>query len=565
MSFLKQIPPGAVDHGVAADVAASLQLNLFEATSAESHTDLDGNSISSSAHEHRAETWPHKQLALSVGTAEIQGSGCTNMAEQLDNLGDTMLAELEAAWAAEGKGDGLHGAPRLGADAFGVHELLELPNLDTLSERCSLVSSEGFKKHDEQGSGDSRYSCVESILRRRSELESEIDEDGCVLAINRPVRNVMWVVSTARRHEERHAFGGVDEVWVPTVTGGRGISPEDGSIGSRVGNASAKHMENVGGELEAASCVDACQAFPKSYDLDLNTKGGVERGFGTAIMQPSPNASQPGGKVQVQMAPLEFKLQPQNEHGGMQQVGTREGSAEPTGGCFERSPTRTGNVNRARGPRFQLLSSARSSSTPACTTPPFPCTAFCLQSSKCPSLGGGSTQGPVDASKSYVWGQQPRMHLSPQQRKVLQGFGTDVSWVGPGIERMEEAHQICKSMSIGMRQLKKWICNHRPKRFRRSPTAEVGVPLPRVMLPPTAESAAPENHGGATQRNADPKQSAFEGAELDPGEGHLGTTLAEAGRGGEQVLVDAAHFATARNLRQNMGRKMKDFDPGEVC
>jgi hypothetical protein len=146
-AILERIAPTAVDHSVPGNVAASCSLpNACEATSAESHADTDADS-SSSASKHRAqETWPpKKELSIMVGTADSQGSGGTNVAEQLDFLGDTMLAEVELAWAAEGRGDaGFYGVTRLGADGFGAHELPQLPNLDILSERCSLELTEGF-------------------------------------------------------------------------------------------------------------------------------------------------------------------------------------------------------------------------------------------------------------------------------------------------------------------------------------------------------------------------------------------------------------------------------------
>jgi hypothetical protein len=564
MVILEQIAPTAVDHSVPGTVAASSLPNAFEATSAESHADgTDVDSIISSAYEHRAlETWPHKkEFSVMVGLAhDSQGSGVTNVADQLDFLGDTMLAEVEAAWAAEGRGDGFnHGAIRLGADAFGAHELPQLPNLDILSERCSLELSEGFdRKHD--GQVDGRYSCVESILRRGSGVECEIEEDGYALTIKRPGGNVMWGEFTARGNEERHKFRGVAEVELPIEIGRGGTAPEVESNGSsRVGDASAKHMENAGGEAASGPV----QVFLNSYGLALDIKEEDERGVGGATMKPILNVLQSG--KQVLMAASESRMQPRKEHGAMQQVGTGEALTEQTGGCLERSPILTGGVNRGRGTRFQLLPQARLSSTSACPTPPALSSAFRLQSLKRPVLGGGSSRGPVGAPRSHVWGQKPRMHLTPQQRKILHGFGTDVSWVGPGVERMEEAHQICKSMRIDMRQLKKWICNHRPRRFRR-PAPELGVPLPCVILPPTAKS---EVYGGAAHGNAGLKQSVSKGAELHQGEGQWGTRpaggAAEDGGGGEQGPVDMAHFATAGNLRQIMGRKMKDFDPRKVC
>jgi hypothetical protein len=60
----------------------------------------------------------------------------------------------------------------------------------------------------------------------------------------------------------------------------------------------------------------------------------------------------------------------------------------------------------------------------------------------------------------------PRMRFTPQQQTALYNFGARVNWVAPGIESVREAHRLCADIGMGMRQLKKWISNHRPKELR---------------------------------------------------------------------------------------------------
>jgi hypothetical protein len=210
------------------------------------------------------------------------------------------------------------------------------------------------EKHDEQGLVDS---CVESILRIRGRgVESEIEDDGYAPAIKRLGGNVRWGEFAARGNEERYEFWGFHEVKGPTIIGREGRTCEAKSVGSR--NASAKHKENAGGGAEAALCDGAFQDFLKSYDLAVDIKEEDERGFEGATMKPIPNVLQSGKMVQILMAASEPRVQPRKEYGAMQHAGTGEGSAEQTGGCFERSPIFTGSEIRARGTRFQLLPQA---------------------------------------------------------------------------------------------------------------------------------------------------------------------------------------------------------------
>lgn len=60
----------------------------------------------------------------------------------------------------------------------------------------------------------------------------------------------------------------------------------------------------------------------------------------------------------------------------------------------------------------------------------------------------------------------PRMRFTPQQQKALYDFGESVKWATPGLENEPRAHQMCVLFGMGIRQLKKWISNHRPKEHK---------------------------------------------------------------------------------------------------
>lgn len=98
-----------------------------------------------------------------------------------------------------------------------------------------------------------------------------------------------------------------------------------------------------------------------------------------------------------------------------------------------------------------------------------------------------------------------RLRFSPQQQQSLQSFGAKVDWMGSGVEAMQEAHDLCAELSIDIKQLKKWISNHRPRELRRptipnqvvqQPWVENHLPYPMYVSPYT--EACPKGMGATT-------------------------------------------------------------------
>ncbi|GAQ82542.1 hypothetical protein KFL_001150030 [Klebsormidium nitens] len=74
-----------------------------------------------------------------------------------------------------------------------------------------------------------------------------------------------------------------------------------------------------------------------------------------------------------------------------------------------------------------------------------------------------STPPPLDMQDPLAG---PRMRFTPQQQKALYDFGESIKWATPGLENDPRAQQMCELIGMGMRQLKKWISNHRPKEHK---------------------------------------------------------------------------------------------------
>lgn len=241
-------------------------------------------------------------------------------------------------------------------------------------------------------------------------------------------------------------------------------------------------------------------------------------------------------------------------------------------------------------------------------------------------------------------GDSQRMRFTPQQQKELHAFGTKVNWVGPGIEALDEAHQICAEMGMDIKQLKKWISNHRPKEFRTSTSAKSSTQPPWINVPPLPPSVfqgvyseaalrtlyavqpalmgppfmnqfenpsffpgpplpsagwgpPPYAPGGMWPWGAPgalfPMQAAMGGPEAGNPELQQGLVSSSSGAqpelgnatsgghgallerglsrggsvelaGGKGLSLEMARLANADNLRQVLGRKLKDFDPSKV-
>lgn len=750
--------PAALQRNTPQSVAASFpnrQPNAFEPARTPGPADSGADSRSSSCRPHEPETGPPEvESGIRAGNANSQGPVGMDVAEQLDQLGDAMLAEVEAALAAEARGDGFYGVNKLGVNEFGVHEprkLSRLASLDVLSEILSWEAFGGSEKHEERGVVDSKVAVVDSRPRGGGIESDDDDEIDDLPATEKRGDDLLGGKPIASGIEESHMSKGGNEAKAPAFSG-RGQSMKSKSLGREGGDALAKCTEDAGGDMEAASSEGAVQELLDAYDRALDMKEKEERGDGAPSTEPSSGLSQLGEMEvdQELMTALKSNVQRWDEHGSLRQVGSGD---EQSGGWFERSSggggglaealggykrkapdvsqvgafhdlvsrggpverakqsaervhnaggaaeadargvrlsdetvsalreqlldglnrsefrsrgethlpqlppkarpsdplhvesqsstlTYTGSGNRVSGNR--LLSRVRPNSTPSSpvlSPLPSPKTTFHSQSFKEPGQAGGYSQALVEVPKPLPGGENQRMRFSPQQQKTLHEFGTKVNWVGPGVESMEEAHQICADMRMDIKQLKKWISNHRPKELRSSSTPRPGVQPPWAIVPPLANSAFPGVYSEAALRGINAAHPALvghpfyppapffggpqfpqgpwvpppygpggqamwpwaaSGAALPPsgnapgvvasspkqqqsatpGEGgaqsaglkELDSKGAVLGRGdsldnggGKQVPLDMARLANADNLRQVLGRKLKDFDPGKVC
>ncbi|GAQ81185.1 hypothetical protein KFL_000730220 [Klebsormidium nitens] len=740
MLTFEQDAPTALHNSEPESAAASsrpMRPEAFEPARSQGPVDTDADSRSSSCR-HAAETGPPEvESASRAGNVNSQGLVGTGVAEQLDQLGDAMLAEVEAALAAEARGDGFYGANKLGVNEFGVHEprkLSRLASLDVLSEILSWEAFGGSEKHEERGVVDSKVGVVDSRPRGGG-VESDVDnnEDDAVLASEKGGGDRQGGKDGVRG-DESHQVNRGDVTKVPaSVESGGGILKSK-SIESEWGIALVKCGENAGGGTEDASSEGAVQELLKSYDRALDIKEKEERGGGAPSTEPSSGLSQLGEMEvdQELMTALKSNVQLRDEHGTLERAGSGEGSGEQTGGWFGRAPevsqvgafhdlvsrggpverakeiaervhkaggaaeadarglrlsdetvsalreqlldgldhpqfrtrgevhlphlpprarpadplhvesqsstlTYTGSGNRVSGNRLQSRRPHSTPTSPVLSPLPSPKMTLRSQSFKESVQVGGYSRVPVDVPKPQPAGENQRMRFSPQQQKTLQEFGTKVNWVGPGVESMEEAHQICAEMSMDIKQLKKWISNHRPKELRSSSTPRPGVQPPWAIVPPLANSAFPGVYSEAALRGLSaahpalvghpfyppapffggpqfpqgawvpphyapggqamwpwpasgaslPPQASTPGGAVPPpqqrsdapGEGggkpvdvkEIGPGGAELVRGGsleanggKQVPLDMERLANADNLRQVLGRKLKDFDPGKI-
>lgn len=140
-----------------------------------------------------------------------------------------------------------------------------------------------------------------------------------------------------------------------------------------------------------------------------------------------------------------------------QRLDKKENLASARGNASLKAPT-SAAMHQAFLPPLQVPS-------PALTAPSFPP----------PSKGSAPSEEAPPAG--------PRMRFTPQQQTALYEFGARVNWVAPGIESVREAHRLCAEIGMGMRQLKKWISNHRPKELR--------LPVTRPPWSAPEESAPP--------------------------------------------------------------------------
>ncbi|GAQ85049.1 hypothetical protein KFL_002190030 [Klebsormidium nitens] len=517
-----------------------------------------------------------------------------------------MLAEVEAALAAEARGDGFYGVNKLSVNEFGLHDprkLSRLESLDVFSEILSWEAFGGSEKHEERGGVNSKLGVVDSRPSGGGIESDDDDENDDLPATEKRGGDLLGGKPNARGIEDLHGVKGGNETKLPAFSGRGQSILKSKSHGREGGDALAKCTEDAGGDVEAASSEGAIQELLELCDRAPDLK---ERGDGA----PSTGLSQLGEMEvdQKLMTALKSNVQWSDEHGSLRRG---ESGDEHSGGWFERSSrgggnwqrplgvraespresqsstlTYTGSGNRVSGNR--LLSRVRPNSTP--TSPilsplPSPKTTFHSQSFKEPGQVGGYRRELVEVPKPQPGGENQRLRFSPQQQKTLHDFGTKVNWMGPGVESMEEAHQICADMSMDIKQLKKWISNHRPKELRSSSTPRPGVQPPWVIVPPLANSAFPGNYSEAALRGLNSAHPAMVGHPFYPPAPFFGGPQFPQGPwvpppyglggqamwpwaapvgGGEQVPLDMARLANVDNLRQVLGRKLKDFDPGKV-
>ncbi|GAQ91763.1 hypothetical protein KFL_008480040 [Klebsormidium nitens] len=219
-------------------------------------------------------------------------------------------------------------------------------------------------------------------------------------------------------------------------------------------------------------------------------------------------------------------------------------------------------------------------------------------------------------------GVSQRMRFTPQQQKELRSFRSKVKWIGSGIEAMDEAHVLCTDMGMDIKQLKKWISNHRPKRFRTLPNTKasgqpawlglhnpfsgicseaalqslnaaqpalVGNASLGPFHPPSSYSSppwgppffgpagmglwpngppaalCPKPVVGACGAKAEPPQAHPDAAKMSVVEAVSdGSSKSSVLAGQGRVSLEMARLANADNLRRVLGRKLKDLDPTKV-